>query len=130
MAHTTSVSPVRRLLSVSAASALVAVLALVFIPWQQLNVHALPALDSPQPVANSALVERVAYLALAGNCAGCHSNTATASAASSAAATKAIKRRTGEACVVRAMVSLPLHRAAATQRQRLRRGRRGAQGGR
>jgi len=73
MAHTTSVSPVRRLLSVSAASALVAVLALVFIPWQQLNVHALPALDSPQPVANSALVERVAYLALAGNCAGCHS---------------------------------------------------------
>jgi len=73
LAHTNQVSPVRRLLSVAAAAALVAGLALVFVLWQQLSVPALPALNSPQPVANSALVERGAYLALAGNCAGCHS---------------------------------------------------------
>jgi len=73
MAHTTRISPVRRLLSVAAAAALVAVLALVFVLWRQLSVPALPALNSPQPVASSALVERGAYLALAGNCAGCHS---------------------------------------------------------
>ena len=73
MAHKTQVSPVRRLLTVAAASALVALLALAFILWQQLSVPALPALDSRQTVASSALVERGAYLALAGNCAGCHS---------------------------------------------------------
>jgi mono/diheme cytochrome c family protein len=73
MAQTTQVLPVRRLLTVAAAATLVALLALVLILWQQLSVPALPALDSPQPVANSALVERGAYLALAGNCAGCHS---------------------------------------------------------
>jgi mono/diheme cytochrome c family protein len=72
MARTTQASPVRRLLSVAVAAALVAVFALAFIFWQQLSVPALPALDSPRPVANSALVERGAYLALAGNCAGCH----------------------------------------------------------
>lgn len=73
MAHKTPVSPVRRLLTVAAASALVALLALAFILWQQLSVPALPARDSPQTVANSALVERGAYLARAGNCVGCHS---------------------------------------------------------
>ncbi len=73
MAHTNQASPVRRLLTVATASALVALLALVFILWQQLSVPALPTRDGPQPVANSALVERGAYLALAGNCAGCHS---------------------------------------------------------
>ena len=73
MAYTTQASPVQRLLSVAAAAALVAVLALVFVLWRQLSVPALPALNSPQPVASSALVERGAYLALAGNCAGCHS---------------------------------------------------------
>ncbi len=73
MAGTKQTSPVRRLLGVAAAAALVAALALVVILWQQLNVPALPALDGPRPVASSALVERGAYLALAGNCAGCHS---------------------------------------------------------
>ena len=73
MAQTPPLSPVRRLLNVAAAATLVALLALVFLLWQQLSVPALPALDRPLPVANSALVERGAYLALAGNCAGCHS---------------------------------------------------------
>ena len=73
MADTQQTSPVRRLLGVAAVAALVALLALVFSLWRQLNVPALPALDTPHPVASSALVERGAYLALAGNCAGCHS---------------------------------------------------------
>jgi mono/diheme cytochrome c family protein len=73
MARTTHVSPVRRLLNVAAAATLVALLALAFSLWQQLSVLALPALDSAQSAADSALVERGAYLALAGNCAGCHS---------------------------------------------------------
>jgi mono/diheme cytochrome c family protein len=73
MAQTIQVSLVRRLLSVAAAAALVAVLALLFVLWRQLGAAALPALDGPRPVASSALVERGAYLALAGNCAGCHS---------------------------------------------------------
>jgi mono/diheme cytochrome c family protein len=72
MARTTQASPVRRLVSVAVAAALVAVFALAFILWQQLSVPALPALDSARPVANSARVERGAYLALVGNCAGCH----------------------------------------------------------
>jgi mono/diheme cytochrome c family protein len=76
MVHTTQISPVRWLLSVAAAATLVAVLALVFILWRQLGVPAMPALSArsnPAPAADSALVARGAYLALAGNCAGCHS---------------------------------------------------------
>ena len=72
MTQTPPLSPVRRLLNVAAAATLIALLALVFLLWQQLSVPALPALDSPLPLANSALIERGAYLALAGNCAGCH----------------------------------------------------------
>lgn len=73
MTRTQQASPVRRLLSVAVAAALVAAVAMAVLLWQQLGVAALPALDSPRPVTDGALVERGAYLALAGNCAGCHS---------------------------------------------------------
>ena len=72
MAHNAQPTPVRRLLSVAAVATLVAVLALGFMLWQQLGVPALPALDGSRPAADKAMVERGAYLALAGNCAGCH----------------------------------------------------------
>lgn len=73
MTQNKQTSPVRRLLGVAAAAALVALIACVVVLGQQLSVPALPALDVPRPLADPALVERGAYLALAGNCAGCHS---------------------------------------------------------
>ncbi len=73
MASRAPESPVvRRLLHLAAAAAGVAALALAVLLWQQLGAPALPALDAPHPAVDSALVERGAYLARAGNCAACH----------------------------------------------------------
>ncbi len=66
-------SPVQRLLHLAAAAAGVAALALAALLWQQLAAPALPARQAPRVAADPALVERGAYLARAGNCAGCHS---------------------------------------------------------
>ena len=72
MAGARRASPVRRLLTFAAAAALLAALAVTLLLWQQLGAPVLPALDSPRSAAAPALVERGAYLARAGNCAGCH----------------------------------------------------------
>jgi mono/diheme cytochrome c family protein len=73
MAPPLNKSPVRRLLGIAAAAAGVAALALAALLWQQLAAPALPALETLRVAADPALIERGAYLARAGNCAGCHS---------------------------------------------------------
>lgn len=67
-----SSSAVRRLLWVALLAAMVLCVALGALLIRQLNVVALPPVPSASAAAPSALVERGAYLARAGNCAACH----------------------------------------------------------
>jgi mono/diheme cytochrome c family protein len=66
------VNLVRRWLWIAAGATLVLVLALAALVARQLHVEALAPVTEVVPAASPRLIERGAYLARAGNCAGCH----------------------------------------------------------
>jgi mono/diheme cytochrome c family protein len=73
MAGRTTLFTVRRLLTLAAVSAAALLLGVVLVLGRDLSATALPPVDPVvRGVADSALVERGAYLARVGNCAACH----------------------------------------------------------